>query len=213
MFPWSMSLDRAEQCVHCSYTTVRVCPDCFQVHERYMNPSDGEGIWQHVTSRRRKGSVHLPAMQIQRTRHSTGNVEPAQITAAIMSTINTTRAIQQVMQNHNLQEKQNQARRRRLQHGDKSDEDMDIDFLQSTGPCNVHIMVSIGQVHVVECRFWARETSTEWWDRIVLQVWDDSQWLRNYRMHKGTFMELCDLVSPALKRKNTKMRAALTVEK
>ncbi|XP_073200491.1 single-stranded DNA-binding protein 2 isoform X3 [Lepidochelys kempii] len=26
---------------------------------------DGEDIWQHVTSRRRKGSVHIPAMQIQ----------------------------------------------------------------------------------------------------------------------------------------------------
>ncbi|CAM4633405.1 unnamed protein product [Caretta caretta] len=32
-------------------------------------------------------------------------------------------------------------------------------------------------------------------------------------MRKGTFMELCDLLSPAQKRKNTKMRAALTVEK
>ncbi|CAM5140201.1 unnamed protein product [Natator depressus] len=32
-------------------------------------------------------------------------------------------------------------------------------------------------------------------------------------MLKGTFMELCNWLSPALKRKNTKMRAALTVEK
>ncbi|CAM4358069.1 unnamed protein product [Caretta caretta] len=32
-------------------------------------------------------------------------------------------------------------------------------------------------------------------------------------MCKGTSMELCDLLSPALKRMNTKMRAALTVEK
>ncbi|XP_065446578.1 uncharacterized protein LOC135982662 [Chrysemys picta bellii] len=32
-------------------------------------------------------------------------------------------------------------------------------------------------------------------------------------MHKGTFLELCDLLSPALKRQNTKIRAALTVEK
>ncbi|CAM4672765.1 unnamed protein product [Caretta caretta] len=53
----------------------------------------------------------------------------------------------------------------------------------------------------------------EWWDRIVLQVRDDSQWLRNFCMHKYTFMELCDLLSTALKRKNTKMRAALTVYK
>ncbi|CAM4611206.1 unnamed protein product [Lepidochelys kempii] len=32
-------------------------------------------------------------------------------------------------------------------------------------------------------------------------------------MRKGTCMELCDLLSPALKHKSTKMRAALTVEK
>uniref|UniRef100_A0A8C3F331 DDE Tnp4 domain-containing protein n=1 Tax=Chrysemys picta bellii TaxID=8478 RepID=A0A8C3F331_CHRPI len=32
-------------------------------------------------------------------------------------------------------------------------------------------------------------------------------------MCKGTFMELCDLLSPALKCQNTRMRAALTVEK
>ncbi|CAM5128849.1 unnamed protein product [Eretmochelys imbricata] len=32
-------------------------------------------------------------------------------------------------------------------------------------------------------------------------------------MRKGTFMELCDLLSPALKCKNTKMKAALTVRK
>uniref|UniRef100_A0A8C3T2E5 DDE Tnp4 domain-containing protein n=1 Tax=Chelydra serpentina TaxID=8475 RepID=A0A8C3T2E5_CHESE len=55
--------------------------------------------------------------------------------------------------------------------------------------------------------------STTWWDRIVLQVWDESQWLRNFRMRKGTFMELCDLLSPALKHQNTRMRAALTVQK
>uniref|UniRef100_A0A8C3HLG3 Nuclease HARBI1 n=1 Tax=Chrysemys picta bellii TaxID=8478 RepID=A0A8C3HLG3_CHRPI len=130
-----------------------------------------------------------------------------------MSSITSTRVILEYMQNQNLP-KQNQARRRR-QHGDESDEeiDMDIDFSQSTGPGSVHIMVLMGQVHAVERRFWARETSTDWWDRIVLQVWDDSQWLRNFRMRKGTFMEVCDLLSSALKRQNTKMRAALTVEK
>ncbi|CAM4708179.1 unnamed protein product [Lepidochelys olivacea] len=74
-------------------------------------------------------------------------------------------------------------------------------------------MVLMGQVHAVQRQFWAWETSTDWWDRIVWQVWDDSQWLRNFRMRKGTFMAFCDLLSPALKLMNTKMRAALTVEK
>ncbi|CAM4614111.1 unnamed protein product [Lepidochelys olivacea] len=90
---------------------------------------------------------------------------------------------------------------------------MDTDFSQSTGPGSVGIMVLMGQVHAVERRLWAWETGTDWWNHIVLQVWDDSQWLQNFRMRKGTFMELCDLLSPALRHKNTKMRAALTVEK
>nr|XP_048717238.1 uncharacterized protein LOC125641400 [Caretta caretta] len=138
------------------------------------------------------------------------NMEPAQITSGIRSTLNTTRIIQQYIQ-QNLA-KRNQARRRR-QRGDDSDEDIDTDFSQSTGTGNAGIMVLMGQVHVVERRFWARETSTDWWERIVLQVWDDSHGLRNFRMRKGTFMELCDLLSPALRHSNTKMRAALTVEK
>ncbi|XP_053871665.1 uncharacterized protein LOC128830052 [Malaclemys terrapin pileata] len=148
-------------------------------------------------------------------RHSTGIMEPAQITAAIMNTMNTTRIVLEYMQSQDMPKQNQDQPRRRLQRGDKSDEeiDMDIDLSQGTGPSNVQIMVLLGQVHAVERRFWARETSTDWWDRIVLQVWDDSQWLRNFRMRKGTFRELCDLLSPALNRQNTRIRAALTVEK
>nr|XP_048679537.1 uncharacterized protein LOC125623755 [Caretta caretta] len=138
-------------------------------------------------------------------------MEAAQLTLAIRSTLTTTRIIQQYMQHQNMATRY-RARRRR-QRGPVSDQDMDTDFSESMGPDNACIMVLMGQVHAVERRFWAWETSTDWWDRIVLQVWDDSQWLRNFRMRRGTFMELCDLLSPALKRMNTKMRAALTVEK
>nr|XP_048716360.1 uncharacterized protein LOC125641058 [Caretta caretta] len=136
-------------------------------------------------------------------------MKPTQITTAVMSIVNTSRIILQYVQNQNLQKQV----RRQQQHGDESDEDMDTDFSQSTGPGNLDILVAMEQAHALECRFWAQETSTDWWDRIVLQVWDDSQWLQNFCMHKGTFMELCDLLSPALKHKNTKMRAALTVHK
>ncbi|CAM4545622.1 unnamed protein product [Caretta caretta] len=84
---------------------------------------------------------------------------------------------------------------------------MDTDVPRSTA-CGVwEIMGVLGQVHAVECPF------LDWWDHIVLQVWDDSQWLRNFHVCRATFMELCDLLSPALKRNDTKMRAALTVEK
>uniref|UniRef100_A0A8C3HUY7 Putative nuclease HARBI1 n=1 Tax=Chrysemys picta bellii TaxID=8478 RepID=A0A8C3HUY7_CHRPI len=65
----------------------------------------------------------------------------------------------------------------------------------------------------MECRFWARETSTEWWDHIVMEVWDDEQWLQNFRMRKATFMGLCEELAPTLRRKDTRLRAALPVEK
>ncbi|XP_065423349.1 malonyl-CoA decarboxylase, mitochondrial isoform X2 [Chrysemys picta bellii] len=92
-------------------------------------------------------------------RHTTASMEPAQITAALMSTVNTTRIILQYMQHQKLQKQA----RRQWQRGDESDEDMDTDFSQSTGPSNLDIMVVMGQVHTVERRFWARETSTDWW--------------------------------------------------
>ncbi|XP_065405419.1 uncharacterized protein LOC135972214 [Chrysemys picta bellii] len=103
---------------------------------------------------------------------------------------------------------------RRLRHrGEGLKSESSTDLSESTGPSAEDITVAMGHVDAVERRFWARETSTEWWDRIVLQVWDESQWLRNFRMRKGTFLELCELLSPALKRNDTRMRAALTVQK
>ncbi|XP_065438119.1 uncharacterized protein LOC135981036 [Chrysemys picta bellii] len=65
----------------------------------------------------------------------------------------------------------------------------------------------------VERRFWARETSTEWWDHIIMEAWDDEQWLQNFRMRKATFMGLCEALAPTLRRKDTRLRAALPVEK
>nr|XP_048696687.1 uncharacterized protein LOC125632479 [Caretta caretta]XP_048696688.1 uncharacterized protein LOC125632479 [Caretta caretta] len=90
---------------------------------------------------------------------------------------------------------------------------MDTDVPESTGCGNWDIMVAVGLVDTVKRQFWAQQTSTDWWDRIVLQVWDDSQWLQNFHMHKATFLELSQLLSPTLKHRNTKMRASLTVEK
>ncbi|XP_065435678.1 uncharacterized protein LOC135978883 [Chrysemys picta bellii] len=148
-------------------------------------------------------------------RHTTASMEPAQLKTAVMNIVNTSRIIVQFMLN---QDQKNEARRRRRQlRSDESDEDidmdMDTDFSQTAGPGTLEIMLLMGQVLSVGRQFWAQETSTDRWDRIVLQVWDDSQWLQNFRMRKGTFMELCDLLSPALKRQNTRMRVALTVEK
>ncbi|XP_060540894.1 uncharacterized protein LOC117658435 [Pantherophis guttatus] len=70
-----------------------------------------------------------------------------------------------------------------------------------------------GRLRSVERRFWARPRSTEWWDRTVLETWDDSEWLQNFRMCKATFLDLCARLSPALQRQKTRMRIPLSVEK
>ncbi|KAG6938868.1 hypothetical protein G0U57_004517, partial [Chelydra serpentina] len=136
-------------------------------------------------------------------------MEPSAIIAAVLSVVNTSRLIVHLFQR---QMQRNRARRQRKLREDMNSE-RGTDLSQSTGPQPVEIMVSMGHVDPVERRFWARETSTDWWDHIVLQVWDESQWLRNIRMRKGTFLELCELLSPALKHQDTRMRAALTIQK
>ncbi|KAG6939979.1 hypothetical protein G0U57_020863 [Chelydra serpentina] len=136
-------------------------------------------------------------------------MEPSEIIAAVMAVVNTSRLIVHFIQRQTLR---NQARRLR-QRGDDSDDDRDTDLSQRMGPRKLDILVAVGHVDTVERRFWAQETSTDWWDRIVLKVWDESQWLRNFRMRKSTFLELCDLLSSALKHQDTRMRAALTVLK
>lgn len=44
---------------------------------------------------------------------------------------------------------------------------------------------------MVNCWYRVHETSTEWWNYIVMQVWDDEQRLQNIWIHKSIFLELC----------------------
>ncbi|XP_075791513.1 uncharacterized protein LOC142830452 [Pelodiscus sinensis] len=65
----------------------------------------------------------------------------------------------------------------------------------------------------LERRVWRLDTSSDWWDRLVLQQWDDDQWLRNFRMRKATFRELCTWLTPALQHQDTHLQPAIPVEK
>ncbi|EMP38781.1 hypothetical protein UY3_04100 [Chelonia mydas] len=78
------------------------------------------------------------------------------------------------------------------QHEEDCEDDTDTDVPESTGCGNWAIMLALGHVDTIECRFWAWQTSTDWRDHIVLRVWDDSQWLQNFRLCKATFMKLCE---------------------
>ncbi|XP_042306734.1 protein ANTAGONIST OF LIKE HETEROCHROMATIN PROTEIN 1-like [Sceloporus undulatus] len=62
-------------------------------------------------------------------------------------------------------------------------------------------------------RFWSRQITQDWWERVVLETWDPDQWLQNFRMTKDTFLELCEELRPELHRQTTSMRAPLSVEK
>ncbi|XP_039337474.1 protein ANTAGONIST OF LIKE HETEROCHROMATIN PROTEIN 1-like [Mauremys reevesii] len=68
-------------------------------------------------------------------------------------------------------------------------------------------------VPCVDRRFWCRVTSTDWWDHIVMQTWDDQHWVQYFHMKKATFLELCEQLTPILQRKETYMRSPLPVQK
>uniref|UniRef100_A0A452HJ44 DDE Tnp4 domain-containing protein n=1 Tax=Gopherus agassizii TaxID=38772 RepID=A0A452HJ44_9SAUR len=135
-------------------------------------------------------------------------MDPGLLLSLIANTVNTSRIVVLSLLTHDAEMQE-----RMLECGDDSDDELENEFSDTPGPCTLELLTVMGEVLPVPRRFWARETSTDWWDRIVLQVWDDSQWLRNFRMRKSTFFELCDSLSPVLKRHNTRMRPALTVEK
>uniref|UniRef100_A0A8C3HP06 Putative nuclease HARBI1 n=1 Tax=Chrysemys picta bellii TaxID=8478 RepID=A0A8C3HP06_CHRPI len=96
---------------------------------------------------------------------------------------------------------------------DSESEDSD-DAIETRNAYDTKLLVAFtDMLSTVERCFWAWETSTEWWDHIVMEVWDDEQWLQNFRMRKATFMGLCEELAPTLRCKDTRLRAALPVEK
>ncbi|XP_075771799.1 uncharacterized protein LOC142823914 [Pelodiscus sinensis] len=65
----------------------------------------------------------------------------------------------------------------------------------------------------VRRRIWRLDTNSDWWDRIVLERWEDRQWTQNFRMRRDTFLELCEWLAPALRRRDTRMRPAIPLQK
>ncbi|XP_054836355.1 uncharacterized protein LOC129330348 [Eublepharis macularius] len=61
-------------------------------------------------------------------------------------------------------------------------------------------------------RFWVRERSRDWWERIVLTTWDDDQWLECFRMDRATFNGIVSVLRNRLERQHTNMREAVSVE-
>ncbi|XP_075795305.1 uncharacterized protein LOC142830950 isoform X1 [Pelodiscus sinensis] len=56
----------------------------------------------------------------------------------------------------------------------------------------MHATAALGHPHpTTDRRLWSHNTSGDWWERLVLGQWGDQHWVQNFRMHRGTFHELC----------------------
>ncbi|CAM4513811.1 unnamed protein product [Lepidochelys olivacea] len=129
-------------------------------------------------------------------------MDPAQLYIVVVSITNTSHLI--------LQYLLSRSRSCRVEQCDATQ----AALLEAMERSNSQLLATV--VHyldMVERRFWAQEISTDWLDHIVMQLWDDKPGLQNFQMCEATFMEQCEELSPALKCSNTKVRAALTVEK
>ncbi|EMP29971.1 hypothetical protein UY3_12910 [Chelonia mydas] len=72
--------------------------------------------------------------------HTMASMEPAQLTAAVVSVVNTSHIILEYVQN----------RSKRCQHEDNCDEDMETDVPESMGCGNWEIVVAVGLVDTGE---------------------------------------------------------------
>ena len=61
-------------------------------------------------------------------------------------------------------------------------------------------------------RTWMRPRSVEFWKDIVLHSFTNQDWLKNFRMSKATFDYLCNWLKPAIERKDTHLRKAISVK-
>ncbi|KAJ7322620.1 hypothetical protein JRQ81_018907 [Phrynocephalus forsythii] len=59
---------------------------------------------------------------------------------------------------------------------------------------------------------WCYPGRSAWFHNTVLECWDYSQWLENFRMTHRTLFKIADLLRPYLMRKDTVMQSAIPVE-
>ena len=75
----------------------------------------------------------------------------------------------------------------------------------------VFLLVATSQT--VDRHIWVKNRSSDWWNRIVMLSFTESDWLGNFRMGKDTFMYVCNQLRSHIERKRTTMRQPISVEK
>lgn len=134
--------------------------------------------------------------------HSPATMEPEQLQSSATLMASMLRLMEQYFDNARtlLQQEEEE-----VQHGPEA--------MVSEVLALLLLYMPLTPLDTMEHRFWRRESSTDWWDHIVMQGWDDQQWLQNFRMRKATFLELCEWLDPALRHLNTRVRPAIPVQK
>ena len=62
-------------------------------------------------------------------------------------------------------------------------------------------------------RVWSYERSAHWWDHIVLETFNDTDWLENFRLSRATFLYICNELSSVVTKQNTRFRKAISLKK
>ena len=60
---------------------------------------------------------------------------------------------------------------------------------------------------------WMRQRSCRWWEDVVLQSFQDHDWIENFRVSRNTFLYLCNQLKPAIEKQNTYMRQCVSLER
>ncbi|KAJ7332884.1 hypothetical protein JRQ81_015064 [Phrynocephalus forsythii] len=103
-------------------------------------------------------------------------------------------------------------------HQCSGEEDMDgnsSEFLDSTNTLVQTVFWTVAEWRLTSPRqkiCWCYPGRSEWFHDIVMQYWDNRQWIENFRMTRQTLFEIADVLRAYLMRRDTVMRLAIPVE-
>lgn len=61
--------------------------------------------------------------------------------------------------------------------------------------------------------FWVRVTAKDWWNLVVVVIWNDQNWRHNFRIRKETFLYHFGRLTLTFQCQITRMRAPHAMEK
>ena len=88
-----------------------------------------------------------------------------------------------------------------------------IKYVKNQRKCIIAMLSAINAA--VEREFWVEPTRGHgyFWEHTISSWTEDRLWIANFRMKKSTFYFICEQLSPVLKRRHTRFRMSIPVEK